>query len=181
MNRVLLALIGLVLLATGAFTILTNTGVLTLVDRESALAPGTARPPTWVLYVTAAAGVVVALLALRWLLAQLTPATKTRTWQLEEHTEHGGTELSTSTATAPFVADLTTCPGVHSARGALSGPSTSPRLAVVVDIEQDASVDDVRSYLGTHALPRLRQALDLTDLPTTVEFRFTTKAGARVR
>lgn len=181
MNRVLLALIGLVLLAAGAFAILVNTGVLTLLDRESALAPGTARPPTWVLYTTAAAGVVVALLALRWLLAQLTPATKTRTWQLEEHAEHGGTELSTSTATAPFVADMTACPGVHTARAALSGPGQSPRLAVVVGIEQDASVDDVRSYLGGHALPRLRQALDLADLPTTVEFRFTTKVGARVR
>jgi hypothetical protein len=180
-NRVLLALIGLILLAAGAFAILENTGVLTLVDRESALAPGTARPPTWVLYTTAAAGVVVALLALRWLLTQLTPTTKNRTWQLEEHAEHGGTELSTATATVPFVADMTACPGVHTARAALSGPGQSPRLAVVVGIEQDASVDDVRSYLGTHALPRLRQALDLAELPTTVEFRFTTKAGARVQ
>lgn len=180
MNRALLATIGLILLAAGVFAILTNTGVLTLVDRESALAPGTARPPMWVLYVIAAAGVVVALLALRWLLAQVTPATRTRTWQVE-HTEHGGTELSTSTAIAPFVADVTACPGVHAARGALSGPVQSPRLAVVVDVEQDASVDDVRSYLGTHALPRLRQSLDLSDLPTTVEFRFTTRAGTRVR
>ncbi|GAB1509226.1 alkaline shock response membrane anchor protein AmaP [Actinophytocola sp. KF-1] len=181
MNRVLLALIGLVLLAAGAFAILTNTGVLTVVGREGVLAPGTARPPTWALYVIAAAGVVVALLALRWLLAQVTPATKTRTWQLEETPEHGGTELSTGTVTAPFAADVTACPGVHSARAALSGPPRSPRLAVVVDVEQDAAVDDVRSYLVTHALPRLRQALDLADLPTTVEFRFTTKAGARVR
>ncbi|MFC4856867.1 alkaline shock response membrane anchor protein AmaP [Actinophytocola glycyrrhizae] len=181
MNRVLLAVIGLVLLLAGVFAVVTNTGVLTVVDRGARLAPGTATPPTWVWYVVAAVGVVAALLALRWLLTQLTPATKTRTWQLEEDPEPGRTELSTSTATAPFVTDVTACPGVHTARAALAGPQESPRLAVVVDIEQDASVAAVREHIGTYALPRLRQALDLDTLPTAVEFRFTTKAGARVQ
>lgn len=181
MNRVLLALIGFVLLVAGAFAIVTNTAVLTLVDRGTRLVPGTAAPPTWVLYVAAAAGVVVALLALRWLLAQLTPAAKTQTWQLEDEQEPGRTELSTSAATAPFVTDVTACPGVHTARAALTGPRTSPRLAVVVGVEQDASVAAVREHIGTYALPRLRQALDLGALPTAVEFRFTTKAGTRVQ
>ncbi|MGB3442023.1 MAG: alkaline shock response membrane anchor protein AmaP [Actinophytocola sp.] len=181
MNRVLLAMIGLVLLAAGGFAIATQTGVLTLVDRDARLVPGVGEPPTWVLYVIAASGVVVALLALRWLLAQITPATKNQTWQLEEDSESGGTELSTSAATDPFVTDVTACPGVHTARAALSGPPASPRLAMVVGIEQDTSVAAVREYIGAYALPRLRQALDLGALPTAVEFRFTTKEGTRVQ
>lgn len=175
MNRVLLAFLGLLLLAGGAFAVATHYGVLTVADRGTRLAPGTALPPTWVLYVTAAAGVVVALLALRWLLSQVTPA-RTPTWRLAPDTE-----LATSVATAPFVAEVTDCPGVHAARAALTGPPGTPRLAVVVHLDQEATVPAVRDHLTTYALPRLRQALDLDALPTSVEFRFTTKPGARVR
>ena len=53
-------------------------------------------------------------------------------------------------------------------------------LAVVVTTEHDADLTDIRHRLDTHGLPRLRQALDLTSLPVTLEFRFTTKTGARV-
>lgn len=180
MNRVLLGLLGLVLLAAGAFAIATNTGVLTVVAGEARLAPGTALPPTWVLYVAAAAGVLVALAALRWLLSLFTPATSSTTWHVEDD-ESGRTELPTSAATAPFADDVTACPGVHTARAALTGPMAAPRLALVVGIEQDASVGDIRQHISTFALPRLRQALDLDTLPATVEFRVTTKAGARVR
>lgn len=179
MNRVLLAFLGVLLLAAGGFAVATHYGVLTVLGRDARLAPGAALPPTWVLYVTAAAGVVVALLALRWLLAQLTPATSSQTWQLADGPDR--TELATGTATAPFVAEVTDCPGVHAARAALSGPHRAPRLAVVVHIEQDAEVPAVRDHLTSVALPRLRQALDLDALPTTVEFRFTNKTGARVR
>lgn len=181
MNRVLLGLVGLVVLAAGAVAITTNTGVLTVVDRGGRLAPGAAPPPTWVLYVVAAGGVVVALLALRWLLAQLTPAAKSSTWRWEDEPDAGRTELSTSIATTPFVTDVTACPGVHTARAALTGPEEAPRLAVVVNVEQDAHVGDVRQHISTVALPRLRQALDLAAIPTTVEFRVTTKTGTRVR
>ena len=180
MNRVLLSLTGLVLVAAGAFAVLTNLGVLSFVDRSGSRVAGTGRPATWVWYVVAAAGVVVALLALRWLLSQVTPAVRSQTWQVSDEPD-GRTELSSDDAAAPFVADVSAFPGVHSARAALSGPLSAPRLAVMVGIEQDASVDDVRSHIGEYALPRLRQALDLDELPAAVEFRFTAKAGTRVQ
>ena len=69
--------------------------------------------------------------------------------------------------------------GVHSARATLAGTSDHPALAMVVTIEQDGDLTAIRDRVDTEAVPRLRQALDLDALPTTVEFRFSTKTGAR--
>ncbi|MCT2584394.1 hypothetical protein [Actinophytocola gossypii] len=50
----------------------------------------------------------------------------------------------------------------------------------MIAVEQDADLADLRTHPDEHGLPRLRQALDLADLPVTIEFRFTATTGARV-
>ncbi|UQS23664.1 hypothetical protein L1857_12925 [Amycolatopsis thermalba] len=181
LNRTLLALCGLVLLAAGAFTLGTHFRLLTVLAPDSPLVPGTASPPTWALYAAAAAGIVVALLALRWLLAQLAHRPKTTTWRFEQNPDTGRTELGASTAIAPLLAEVETYPGVHSARGTLAGQQDNPTLALVVTVEQDGDPTHIRHRLDTDGLPRLRQALDLEALPTTVEFRFSTKTVSRIQ
>jgi len=181
LNRTVLGFFGLVLLAAGGFTIATHFGSLTLLDPDAPLAPGTAPPPTWVWYLVAVAAIVVGLLLLRWLAAQLARKPKTRTWRFEAEAGRGHTELAAATAVAPFLAEVETYPGVHAAHATLAGTRENPALALVLTTRQDGEPTTIRERLETHGLPRLRQALDLDVLPVTIEFRFSTKTGARTR
>jgi hypothetical protein len=181
LNRTLLALVGLVLLAAGGFAVATHFGKLTLLASDAPLTPGTATPPTWVWYVAAVVAIVLGLLLLRWLAAQLTRKPKTHTWRFETNLDRGRTELAAGTAVAPFLAEVETYPGVHAAHATLAGTHDNPALALVLSAEQDGEPTTIRERIETHGLPRLRQALDLDTLPVTIEFRFTTETGARTR
>ncbi|MBB3663170.1 MULTISPECIES: alkaline shock response membrane anchor protein AmaP [Prauserella salsuginis group] len=181
LNRSVLALFGLVLIAAGGFAVATHFGWLTLFGPDTRLVPGTARPPTWALYVAAAAGVVVALLALAWLLAQLARKPATTTWRFEREPAAGTTELAASTAVEPLLAELEAYDGVAAARGTLAGRQGSPVLTLVVTAEADADPAEIRRRLESEGLPRLRQALELDTLPTRAEFRFSTSTSSRIR
>lgn len=179
LNRALLALVGIVLLAAGTFTVLAHFGLLTVVEPDSALVPAMGTPPTWAWYVTTAVSVILGFLLLRWLLAQLARKPKTRTWRFESDPETGRTELAASTAIAPFIGEVTSYPGVAAAHATLAGTRDRPAVAVVLSVEQDGDLTAIRYRLDTEGLPRLCQALDLDALPVTVEFRFSTKTGTR--
>jgi hypothetical protein len=178
LNRCLLAITGVTLVAGGGLAMATSLGMLPT-DPATPLAPGTDLPPTWTLYAMVAVAVLLALLCLRWLAAQLTRKPKTHTWRIEDDPRHGHTELAARIATTPFTTDVITYPGIRTAHADLTGPQHSPTLAVILTTEQDADLSEIRHRLDTHGLPRLRNALDLTSLPMTLEFRFTTKPGAR--
>ncbi|MBN6041257.1 alkaline shock response membrane anchor protein AmaP [Amycolatopsis sp. 195334CR] len=179
LNRALLGLSGLTLLAAGGFALGTYSGKLTWIDRSGPLLPE--NPPTWALYTTAAVAIVLGLLALRWLLAQLAQKPKTHTWRYESDPAAGRTELAASTAVAPFAEEVSAYAGVHSARATLAGPRHAPTLAVIIRAHDSGDLSAIRDRLDTEAVPRLRQALDLDTLPLTVEYRFTAAAGERVR
>ncbi|SEF38435.1 hypothetical protein SAMN05421837_12166 [Amycolatopsis pretoriensis] len=181
LNRALLALIGLVLLATGGFAVATHFGKLRLLAPDTPLVPGTARPPGWVWYVVAASAVIAGLLLLRWLAAQLARKPKTHTWRFATEPDRGTTDLAPGTAVEPFLSDVRTYPGVHAAHATLAGTREAPALALVLSATQEGDPSTIRDRLDTHGLPRLRQALDLETLPVTIEFRFTTRTGARIR
>ncbi|KAA9166307.1 alkaline shock response membrane anchor protein AmaP [Amycolatopsis acidicola] len=180
LNRTLLALIGLVLLAAGAFLVTTYYGWLRLIDRERPLVPGTELPPTWVLYVVAAGAVVLGLLFLSWLSAQALRRPKTSTWRWESVESQGRTDLAASVAVAPFEGEVGGYLGVQSADAVLSGSQDRPTLLVKVTAEPEADLTAVRERIVTDGVPRLKQALDLDELPTVVEFAFA-DTGARVR
>jgi hypothetical protein len=178
LNRCLLAIIGVVLATGGGFAMATSLGWLPI-DPATPLVPGTELPPTWALYAIAGVAAVLTLLCLRWLAAQLARKPKTHTWRIEDDTDHGHTELAARIATTPFTADITAYPGIHTAHADLTGTQHAPALAVVITTEHNADLTDIRHRLNAHGLPRLRNALDLTSLPVTLEFRFSTKTGTR--
>ncbi|GAB2997202.1 alkaline shock response membrane anchor protein AmaP [Amycolatopsis acidiphila] len=181
LNRSLLAVFGLVLLAAGAFAITTSYGWLRLVDRDRPLVPGAALPPTWVLYLVVVAVIVLGLLCLRWLGAQALRRPKTTTWRWESVTQDGGTRLDASVATGPFAEDVGRYPGVETADATLSGTQDDPTLLVTVTAGAEADLAQLRQRIAEDAVARLRQALDLAELPTVVEFRFADQPGTRVR
>jgi hypothetical protein len=179
LNRCLLAIIGLTLLTGGGLAMATSLGWLPI-NPAAPLVPGTDLPPTWALYAITGAAVLLGLLCLRWMTAQLARKPKTRTWRIEGDPTYGHTEMATRITTTPFAEEITAYPGIHTAHADLTGAQHAPTLVVVVTTEHDADLTDIRHHLANHGLPRLRNALDLTSLPTTLEFRFTTKTGARV-
>ncbi|SDK34700.1 hypothetical protein SAMN04488074_105228 [Lentzea albidocapillata subsp. violacea] len=177
MNRILLGLLGFVLVVAGGSAIAVHLGRVPQADWNAALLPGTALPPAWVLWVVAAAAVVVALVCLRWLVAQI-PRRKVATWRWAD--EAGATRITTSTAAAPFAEEITAYPGVRKVEAVLAGPHTAPRLALVVRAHGDADLRGIRRRIDDEGLPRLREALGTPDLQATVEFRMTaSKAAAR--
>ncbi|MGW7537307.1 alkaline shock response membrane anchor protein AmaP [Amycolatopsis sp. NPDC054798] len=180
LNRSLLAVFGLVLLAAGGFGLATHFRVLRLLDPEAPLVPGTAEPPVWVLYVIAVAAVVVGLLALRWLLAQLAHRPRTGVWRFESDPAQGRTELHADTAVAPFTDELREYPGVHQARASLAGSRENPSLALILTCEQDVDLGEIRRRVTEESLPRLKEALELDEIPVAIEFRFTSRASSRV-
>jgi hypothetical protein len=177
LNRTLLALTGLLLLAGGGFAVATHFRWLRVLDPSTQLIPAPDTPPTWVFYVVAVVAVVVGLLAVRWLAAQVLRRPKTSVWQFAG--TGGATRIDAGTATGPLTEEIGTYQGVHAAAATLAGSQDDPALYLTITAERDADLGELRQRVDEHALTRLREALDLNSLPAVFEFRFTAKTGAR--
>lgn len=178
LNRTVLFLAGIVLLAAGAFELTTAYGLVHLVPRAQSLAFLSGRPYNWAYYIAAAAAVVAGLLALRWLAAQTRRRPRTRQWRIGGESSRGVSTMHADTAAAPFTADIASYPGVRATVSWLSGPRHNPRLHVRLRTEYDADLTALRRRIHGHALPRLCTALELDTLPTTVHI---TPTGASTR
>ena len=180
LNRTLLALVGIVLMAAAAFALLTAFGVLRLVARDRPLTPPTLTLPTWASYVAVVAAVVLGLLCLRWLVAQTLRRPKTGTWRLEDDPSDGATQMDAQAAVEPLVEEIETYPGVHRVSARLSGTASKPVLHLVIGCEDTADVTDLRRRIDGEAVPRLRQALDLPVLPADLLLRLDDATSARL-
>jgi hypothetical protein len=179
LNRTLLALIGLLLLAAGGFALATHFGRLRVLDPAAPLVPGDAPPPAWVFRVAIAVAVLLGLLCLRWLAAQAFRRPKAVAWRTDDTS--GATVLDSATAAAPFAADVESYEGVRAASAWLSGPREAPELLLIVTTDRDTDAAAVRDQVAGHAVPRLKQALEVDDLPVRLEIRLTAKSGVRAR
>lgn len=181
LNRALLTLIGLVLILAGAYVLLRSLGVLARLallpaqDPAATLLPADIDVAGWVPYVVIAGAVVVGLLCLRWLVAQTRRRTTGETWRLHADGDHGMTRLDTSTAASALAAEIETYTGMHSASAVISGPRAQPELHLWLAVEEQAPLGELRERIDTHALPRLRQALELDALPTETIVRLAAK------
>jgi hypothetical protein len=185
LNRTLLALTGLVLLLAGGFGLAFGLGLLRNalhgLDPTAPLLPTRLAPPTWVAYLTIVVVVVVGLLCLRWLLAQALRRPKTATWRLPGDSGRGTTRLDTDRAAEAIAADITGYRGVAKANATLIGPRAQPVLHLVVHTETGTDIGPLRERITSHALPRLRHALELDALPADLLLRLDASAADRTR
>ncbi|AHH16533.1 hypothetical protein NONO_c17320 [Nocardia nova SH22a] len=171
LNRVLLAVIGLLVILAGAYAIAAYAGELSWVDPDARLVPGTAEPSPWVFVAVVAGAVVVALVALRWLAAQFVRMPSRIRWHIGTVGSSGETLLDSNVAAAPVVADIESYDEVRSAQASLTGHARTPELHLVVTAEPDADLTALRRRILTDAVSRLRQALGVDTLPVSLELR----------
>jgi hypothetical protein len=180
LNRSLLGLTGLVLLAAGAFELATRFGVLHLVPRNQGLgflADG--GRPNWVRYAVLTGVVIIGLAALGWLAAQAARRRPSSpVWRTSSGPDLGVTTMNADAAATPLAADIETYDGVRSAAAYLTGPGQHPSLYVHVRTDYDTDLTVLRRTIATHALPRLRSALELDTLPSAI---LITPTGTRSR
>lgn len=176
LNRVLLTLVGLFTLLVGAAVLGTGLGwgalgAVRLAAPDSPLIPADRGLQPWVSYAVVVAGVLIALLALRWLAAQTRRRPRSRTWRLAADETLGNTFLGSDVAARAFAEDVSAHSGVHQARALLLGDRREPALHLTVQAYPDTSLDALREHIDRHALPRLRAALGLDALPADVLIR----------
>lgn len=182
LNRSLLALLGGALLAAGAFTLAAYSGWLGWVDPETPLVPGTAAPPDWVFWLVITGATVLALLCLRWLVAQLFRMPRPVSWRMEADGSAGRTVLSSHTVATAVATDIESYDAVRAADAWLMGTRATPELHLVVTTDPGADIPPLRSRIHDEAVPRLCRALDVGDLPVRLELRIAAAGqGARLR
>ncbi|MFP5019324.1 alkaline shock response membrane anchor protein AmaP [Pseudonocardia phyllosphaerae] len=167
LNRTLLALSGLVLLLVGAAVLLLGTGLLAAVpgvpDPAAPLLPAPPDPPDWWPWLAVVAGVVVGLLALRWLLAQGRRKPRTSEWALPaepvDGRDTGRTRMHSDRVADALAADVRSYDGVRRASAVLVGEQHRPRVQLDVTAEAAADLTALRARIAEHALPRLREAI----------------------
>lgn len=116
----------------------------------------------WLWPVIAVALVLIGLLALRWLLGQLTPD---RSGDLHvERSEAGRTRMRASALTDGVVNEVEGYQGVSQAKAHLSGDSEDPTLVLQVTLTDRADLSATRDKVQDQAIPHARQAYG-RDLP----------------
>ncbi|MGH3566942.1 MAG: alkaline shock response membrane anchor protein AmaP [Pseudonocardia sp.] len=185
LNRTLLAVIGLILLAAGAFGLLLGLGVLRGVlpglDPAAPLIPPGVGVQGWVPYATIVAATLIGLLCLRWLLAQALRRPTTGTWRLHHDPARGTTLLAADTVADAVAADIEAYPGVSKASAVLTGTRARPTLHLDVTTEENIPVTALRDRIAGHALPRLCRALGRDTVPAELLLRIDTAGPSTTR
>lgn len=173
-NRLGLALTGIVLLAGGGYLITRSLGVFGPGQAQDLIYPDSTaswvhdqRPWIWIVLTLVA--VLLAVLAIRWLLMQLRSDRLGRVALDTSATSDRGSgraDLPAGVLTSAVGAEIDSYPGVSKVRAALAGKPDQPELRLKVTIDPDADLARVRRRITTQALAHARTALDTDHLPT---------------
>lgn len=175
-NRTALVLLGLVVTAAGVLTVLVGAGVFgTGLADGPVLVPAVSRfaaDTGWFWPAVAAAGLVIALLALRWLIVQLR-SDHIGEIDVESDRSHGETVLSPAAVTAALDAEISSYHGVDSATSSLREVQGRTLLLVRVRLDGRTGAAEAAHAIESRAVAHARQALDDADLPARVEITLT--------
>jgi hypothetical protein len=173
-NRAMLVLFAVLLLAVGMIGALTSFGAFGgLVEHAHLFANPVGiyigHHGVWLWPVIAAAGLLMAVLALRWLAVLLFSTDRTDHIRLPGDHSTGRTTLLGAALIDAITEEIRAYPGVHSAKARLIGDTTSPDLVIETTLEQSADLSALRQRIETNAVAHARQALDNPNLPVTLD------------
>ncbi len=169
-NRLGLLIMGLLLMLLGGYTLARGAHAL-----PQSVAPGGeplindpvraafARYDPWLWWVIAAGAIILALFGLRWLLVQ---GRRDRMSDLRLESGAGGvTDISTATVAKAVANEVGAHPSIFSASASMVGTREHPGVRLRVVADENAPMSVIREQLGGHAIPHMRQALELENVP----------------
>lgn len=172
-NRALLTLLGLLLLAAGVSGLALSLGGFGAQRASAPIVPTQLRSfaddTWWFWWVVAAGCLLLALMGLRWLIAQLQTDRVSRL-DLTTDERDGVTTVHAGAVTHAVESEARTIRGVTDASAHLRG-QTRHRLHLAMDLSDYADIAAVRNQVQDTLVPHLRQALGDPDLPVQVELR----------
>jgi hypothetical protein len=183
-NRTMLILFALVLTAAGVAGALAGFGVFGRATQHDVLVFDQVenyfgQHGDWLWPVIALAAAIIALLALRWLLALLFSTDRTGDLPLTGDRTAGRTTLSAAALTGAVSSEIDSYPGVHSARARLIGDPLAPTLVITATLEESADLAALRRRIEANAVRHARQALDNPELPVRLDLTMTSRQAQR--
>lgn len=183
LNRILLTLLGLVLLVAGTGTLVAGSGVLGRdVAEQRVLHPDTGsfieRNAGWLWPAVALVAVLLALLALRWLLLQLR-SDRIEEVDLTRTRRSGETHVDTAALTSALVDAVQDCPGVDGATVRLVRARGREQLLMHVRLADRADIAATRTQLAEGPIEQLLQVMGEQAPAVVVELEPSTRGSSR--
>lgn len=167
LNRIWLAVLGILVLAAGSALLLQSNGTLhallnTARFWESVVTGDLhaffAQP--WVAATLLIIGAVMAVLGLLWIIAQIPRKHTAGAYRLHAEGSQGFTLCDPSVLAAAVENRINTLPGVVNSAVLLRGTARAPDLSLKVTVNERADIQDVIHRIQTTTLPELAYALE---------------------
>lgn len=169
-NRVALTLFGLLVLLAGAVGLATSLGAFgqsfsqrTLFANRLSAYIG--HHGVWVWPVAAGVCLVIAMVALRWILTLLVSTDRAGDIPVPVASQEGTTILQPTALTGAVTREISTYHGVEAAKARIIGEAVAPKIVLEVTAGQSASLHALHQRIEAEALAHVRQALGQADLP----------------
>ncbi len=168
LNRIWLAILGILCLAAGTALLLQTNGTLqTLLSTAPAwqsviagdLQAFLAQP--WVAATVLIIGVIIGVLGLLWIIAQIPRKNRAGAYRLHDDGSQGFTLCDPSVLAAAVEKQINTLPGVVTSAALLRGTAMAPDLTLKVTVNDRADIRDVIHRIRTTTLPELSSALEV--------------------
>ena len=166
-NRVVLATVALLALATGVLGSLLSFGVFgtsaqrtSLLDNPVSVFIGD--NSAWFWPVAAILGLILVALGLRWLLILSFSTDRVGNLVVGGDRSGGRSTLSSSALTKAVADEIEGYSGVHSVKSRIIGHADAPELVLDVVLEDSADLAAIRHRIETETIAHTRQALDHT-------------------
>ena len=173
-NRTVLTMFGLLALLAGAAGMAASVGAFgvafsrrTLFGNRVSVYIG--QHGTWVWAVAAFICLLIALAALRWILALLVSTDRAGDLTVPGRKDKGTTKLQPAALTGALTGEISTYHGVDNAKGRVIGDATNPQIVLSVTATQTADLPTLRHRVETEALAHARQALGNPGLPIQLD------------
>ncbi|MET0695403.1 MAG: alkaline shock response membrane anchor protein AmaP [Propionibacteriaceae bacterium] len=174
LNRSWLTVLGLLLLLAGLAVVLIGTGSLrplaaavglrlsgpAAADLLFGAATSTALGLSWVVLLLAFVGLVLAVLAVLWLLVQIPRTNEAKAFRLHDSAADGLTRCSPDVLTDAVERQLKALPDVQSASAVLRGTAQQPDLTVRVTAHERADLPQLLNTISTRVANDVGEALD---------------------
>jgi hypothetical protein len=182
-NRLVLIILGAIFLGAGVGGLLVAAGVFGQTAAHTSLVTDGMRDyahanDSWYWGAWAGGAFLLAALGLWWLAAQ-SGSSRVSSLQLEIDRSRGATRLQTSALTDALEDDVATYSGVNDATARILGSAHEPLLRLDVALDESADIGSIRERLETQAIPRVRQAASVLDLPVWLRLEIASAAATR--